>query len=301
MGTPDFACPTLSKLLDSEHEIVAVYTQAPKQANRGMKIFKSKIHQLAEENNLNIEIPTSLRNPEEQDKFKKYNADIAVVAAYGMLLPPEILVGTKYGCINIHPSDLPRWRGAAPLQRTIMAGDTKTKICIMQMDEGLDTGDIILSEDLNIDEVMNVGQLHDITAEIGARMTIEALSSIEQENVSLEKQNIKGVTYANKINKNDEKIDFNQDVKFIFNQIRGLSPYPGAYFNLEGKKYKIFEATYTEEKHNQSNGKIIGNDFSIACNKGIIHPTVIQKEGKKKTPITDFLRGNKVIIGGLCS
>ena len=176
MGTPDFSVPTLKALLDHQFEILCVYTQKPKLANRGLKITKSKIHELADSYNLKLETPDSLKTPEEHIKFKNFKADIAIVAAYGMLLPKEILEGTKLGCINIHPSSLPRWRGAAPLQRTIMSGDKTSSVCIMKMDEGLDTGDIILEEKFEIPENANCGWLHDYCANLGADLTIKTLT-----------------------------------------------------------------------------------------------------------------------------
>jgi methionyl-tRNA formyltransferase len=303
MGSPDFALPSLKKLIDSKHDICAVYTQPPKPANRGMKMLKSKIHQLAEENNIKVETPKSLRNKESQYIFQNYKADIAIIVAYGLILPNEILQGTKYGCLNLHPSLLPRWRGAAPLQRQIMAGDKKSAICIMKMDEGLDTGDIYSQYEFEISDNMNVGDLHDFTADKGAEMLISAIDKIEQNEgiKNLTPQSSEGVTYANKINKEDEIIDFNKSGEEIINQIRGLSPYPGAFTVFEGKKFKIFEAEFDniEELDDEKyiNGQIIDNSFYIKCINGIVKPISIQKEGKKRMNIEDFLRGNNIKVG----
>jgi methionyl-tRNA formyltransferase len=300
MGTPDFAVPALKELIASPHEIVAVYTQAPKAANRGMKISKSKVHEVAEANNLKVFTPTTLKNAEEQNNFKSLNADIAVVAAYGMLLPKEILIGTKYGCINIHPSLLPRWRGAAPLQRTLIEGDKKSAVCIMRMDEGLDTGDIILQENFDIPASWNLENLHNYCAEVGAKLTIKAIAQIADGSAKYIKQSEDGVLYAKKIKKEDELINFNHSGEKIINQIRGLSPFPSAYFIFEGLRYKIFEAEFVsglprsqEVARNDAEKVFINDKFQFVCADGLICPKIIQKEGKTKIKIEDFLKGIK--------
>ena len=258
-----------------------------------MKILKSKVHQFCEDSNIKIEFPKSLKNEEEQKTFIKYKADIAVVAAYGLILPKEILNGTKYGCINLHPSLLPRWRGAAPIQRTIMSGDDQTAMCIMQMEEGLDTGDIILQENLSIPNDVNAGYLHDTLANLGAEMTLEAINLISEGKSKPKAQSNEGIIYANKITKEDEEINFNKPGEVIINQIKGLSPYPAAYFKYKEKKYKIFEAIFEECQHGEKFSSIIDEGRKIACMDGFIKPTIIQKEGKKRMEIEDFLRGNK--------
>lgn len=318
MGTPDFAVPALKELIASPHEIVAVYTQTPKAANRGMKISKSKVHEVAEANNLKVFTPTTLKSAEEQNNFKDFNADIAVVAAYGMLLPKEILIGTKYGCINTHPSLLPRWRGAAPLQRTLIEGDKKSAVCIMKMDEGLDTGDIILQENFDIPASWNLENLHNYCAEVGAKLTLKAIAQIADGSAKYIKQSETGVLYAKKIKKEDELINFNNSGEKIINQIRGLSHFPGAYFIYEGLRYKIFEAEFLPARHceesllrsnpektftglpnsqdvnlNDETNLAINDKFQIACADGLICPKVIQKEGKTKMKIEDFLKGLK--------
>ncbi len=296
MGTPEFAAPALNKLIDSSHEVIAVYTQKPKAAGRGMDIKRSVIHDIAEKNNIKVFTPESLKSDEEKNIFKNLNADIAVVAAYGMLLPKEILTGTKLGCINIHPSLLPRWRGAAPLQRTIMEGDEHTAICIMKMDEGLDTGDVILKHEFDIPADKNCGWLHDEGARLGAELTLKAITLIETGKAEYKKQSDDGVTYAKKITKDDEKIDFSGTGKEILNKIRGLSPYPGANFVLDGVKYKIFDAEFITAP-NTGVGKIINDKFHISCNDAIIAPKIIQKEGKPRMAISEFLKGNKAPVG----
>jgi methionyl-tRNA formyltransferase len=297
MGTPDFAVPALENLFNSHHEIICVYTQAPKAANRGMKIFKSKIQQFAESKNLKIHTPKTLKTEEEQIFLKNLNADIAVVAAYGMLLPKAVLEAPKFGCINIHPSLLPRWRGAAPIQRAVLEGDNKTGCCIMQMNEGLDTGDTILQETIPLEDTKTSSEMHAILANLGAEMLLKALEQIENRTYKITPQSEIGITYAKKITSEEEKIDFSKPVKEIYNKIRGLANYPCAYFYLEGVKYKILKADYEENNNISELGKIIDNQFYISCNGGIIKPTIIQKEGKKPMNIKEFLNGNKIETG----
>jgi methionyl-tRNA formyltransferase len=296
MGTPEFSAPTLNKLLASKHKVIAVYTQKPKAAGRGMELKKSKIHEIAEKKKIPVFTPDSLKSAEEKNNFNALKADIAVVAAYGMLLPKEILNGTRFGCINIHPSLLPRWRGAAPLQRTIMEGDEHTAVCIMKMDEGLDTGDVILKHEFDIPETANCGWLHDQCSEIGAELIIKAIAQIESDEATFTKQTEKSATYAKKITKDDEKIDFTKKGKIVLDKIRALSPYPGAFFLLEGVKYKVFDALFSPAKNIKA-GTVLNEKFHIACADGIIIPKTIQKEGKPKMDIGEFLNGNKVGVG----
>lgn len=304
MGSPDFAIPALEKLYNSEHEVICVYTQPPKPANRGMKIRKSKIHEFAELKNLKVHTPKSLK-PEEEHKFiNNLDADLAVVAAYGLLLPKEILDAPKHGCINIHPSLLPRWRGAAPIHRAVMAGDKQTGCCIMQMDEGLDTGDILLQRTIDIPENATTGQMHDTLANIGAEMTLETLELINQGALNPKEQSEIGVTYAEKISKKESKIDFNQHVETIHNKIRGLNPYPAAFFELDGVKYKILETDFELDdniKKTSKNGEILNDKFHISCQSGTLVPKIIQKQGKKPLNINEFCNGNKIPVSSIIS
>ncbi len=300
MGTPEFAVPALRKLVAGEHEVVAVYTQPPRPAGRGHKLRKSPIHELAEAHNIPAYTPRSLKSPEEQQKFADIAADIAVVAAYGLLLPPPILEACPHGCINIHPSLLPRWRGAAPIQRTIMAGDRKTGVCIMQMDEGLDTGDILLQREYDIPDGTNAGGLHDVLAEMGAEMIPEVLKMIGDGQLSPVPQAGDGVTYAKKISKQEAHIDWNNKVEDIRNMILGLSPYPGAYFIHNDKKIKILDADIGEEEDNsEPAGTVINDDLTIKCKEGVILPLLLQRSGKKPMPTQSFLRGYKISPGNM--
>lgn len=282
MGTPAFAVPALQALINSEHEIVAVYTAPPKPAGRKMELKKSEIHLLAEENDLQVKPLKTLKDeilPE---------CDVAVVAAYGILLPKHILNSPKFGCINIHPSKLPRWRGAAPVQRAIMAGDEETAICIMQMDEGLDTGDVLRQVDLPLSREITAGELHDQTAMLGAVMTLEVIEDIA--NTTPQKQSDDGLTYAKKITKQDELIDWQKTAQEISNQIRGLNPFPGAYFLYNNEKFKIFEHEVLDASGDA--GKFL-EELIIACGQGAIKINTIQRQGKRVMNAKEFLNGFK--------
>ena len=291
MGTPAFALPALQALINSEHEIVAVYTAPPRPAGRGKKLRNSEVHQLADENDLEVRALASLK----EEKLPE--CDIAVVAAYGILLPKHILDGPKYGCINIHPSLLPRWRGAAPVQRAIMAGDDETAVCIMQMDEGLDTGDVLRQAGLPLPPTITAGQLHDQTAMLGAIMTLEVIADIE--NITPQKQSEDGVTYAKKIKKEDELIDWSKTAEEVSCQIRGMNPFPGAYFMHEGEKFKIFEHEVLDEQG--ETGEVIDDELTIACGTGAVKVKRIQRQGKSAMAAEDFLRGFKIEKGSILS
>ncbi len=282
MGTPDFAMPTLEALIASNHEIVAVYSQPPRPAGRGLRQTPSPVQLLAEKNGIPVFTPTSLKSSEEQEKFRNIHADVAVVVAYGLLLPQAILEGTKHGCINIHPSALPRWRGAAPLQRTIMAGDKTTEICIMQMDAGLDTGDVILRKTYDIAEGTTAGALHDSLAKEAPEMLLQALAQLEKGNANSVQQSDLGLTYAQKISKEEARLDFNQPAEVVLQKILGLSPFPGAWFEYKGERIKIYNASISEK-----------NEFPLACKTGTIYPTELQRAGGKRLPVTEFLAGFK--------
>ena len=297
MGSPEFACPTLEKLANSNNEIIGVYTKAPKNSGRGMKEVKSAIHKLAEKFSLNIFTPKKLKDPDELNKFKEINPDIAIVAAYGLIIPKEFLKIPKFGFINIHPSDLPRWRGAAPIQRTIIAGDEKTAICIMNMDEGLDTGDIILKKEIFLDDKITAKELHDKCSKLGADMILETLKLFEINKVIYRKQNSKGVTYAEKISSQEELLNFNLTAIEVNNIIRALSPKPGGYFIYNNEIIKIICATTEEGNKNHQPGTVIDNNLSIACKGSILKPTLLQRQGRKMIYTDAFLRGFAITKG----
>lgn len=298
MGTPYFAVPTLEKLLASEHDVIAVYTKEPKKAGRGQNEIKSPIHQLAEAHNIKVFTPKTLRGEEALQEFNALQADVAVVAAYGLLLPKAILESTKYGCINLHPSKLPRWRGAAPIQHTILSGDKETAICIMQMDEGMDTGDILMQRELPVPAQMTAAELHDLASHIGADMMIETLNALQLGGLDSHKQSEEGATHARKINRDDEKLDWGKSSFLVNCQIRTFSPKPGAYFTYSGENIKVLEAQYDDSlQHNYVPGEVIDDNLSIACAHGVLKPTLLQREGRKMIYVEAFLRGFQIPKG----
>jgi methionyl-tRNA formyltransferase len=299
MGTPQFAVPALQKLLTSKHEIIGVYTREPKPAGRGQQVNKTPVHMLAEENNVKVYHPKTLRNADNIEELKALNADIIVVSAYGMILPKAVLEAFRFGAVNIHPSKLPRWRGASPIQRTIMAGDTETSICIMQMDEGLDTGDIILEKPYPVNEEITAKELMDYLATESGDLLLEALEQIEEGTVKLRKQSEEGVTYADKFTKEDELIDWKQDARAINCHIRTLSPKPGAYFMYKGEIIKIIVAEYSMESVKAAPGTVIDDKLTIACGSGVLKPKLLQRQGRKMIYTDAFLRGFAIHMGDM--
>lgn len=291
MGTPDFAVPSLKALINSNHQIVAVYTKEPKPAGRGYSEVKSAIHQLADQHGLQVITPKNFKLDADVEQFKNLGADIAVVAAYGLILPQSILSIPKYGCINLHPSKLPRWRGAAPIQRTILAGDPDTDICIMQMDVGMDTGDILVRQNFTIPGNMTSKELHDECAQIGGDLFLQTLQQIEQGVATPIKQSEDGVLHATKISREEELINWNRSAFEIHCQIRAFAPRPGAYFELNGEKIKILAADYIMDSHDYAPGTVMDEALTIACNGGFLKPQLLQREGRKMIYVDAFLRG----------
>lgn len=299
MGTPEFAVPTLKALLSSKHRVVAVYSQPPRPAGRGQKEKPSPVHALAEAHHIPVFTPTSLKGEEEQALFKRHHADVAVVAAYGLLLPKAILEGCRLGCINIHPSDLPRWRGAAPLQRTIMAGDTTTACCIMQMDEGLDTGAVLLREEYHIPADMDAGGLHDHMASHGAMLVMEVLHQLEEGSTEPTPQQNAGATYAAKISKEEARIDWTDSAIHIHNKIRGLSPNMGAFFYYKGEAIKVWKAALAKEEHQAPAGAVLDGALTVACGTGALQLLELQRPGKKPMRSDELLRGYEIPAGSV--
>lgn len=292
MGTPSFAKPALQALIDSHHEILAVYTKPPKPSGRGQQQNLSAVHALAQEAGLTIETPANFKEFTECAKFAAYGADIAIVAAYGLLLPSPILTAFPLGCINIHPSKLPRWRGAAPIQRAIMAGDDTSATCIMKMDEGLDTGDVILMEEFSINPEMTAFELMDYCAHHGAQLLLKALEQIENGKAVYRKQSEEGVMYAKKITADEEKIDWNQSAIAVNCKIRALSPKPGAYFTYNGEIIKIIVAEYDESiMSDAAPATVLDEMLTIACGGGVLKPKLLQRQGRKMIYTDAFLRG----------
>jgi methionyl-tRNA formyltransferase len=301
MGTPEFSVPTLRMLVDAGHRIVAVYTQPPRPGGRrGLDLQKSPVHQAAELLGLPVFTPVNFRDPEERERFRALKADVAVVVAYGLLLPEAILTGTRYGCYNGHASLLPRWRGAAPIQRAIMAGDAKTGMMVMKMDKGLDTGPVALTREVEIGETMTAGELHDALMHVGAKTMAEAMVKLEMDDLPLTPQPEEGVAYASKIDKGETRIDFERDAKDVHNHIRGLSPFPGAWCEAEiggrPERVKVLGSELAEGRG--SAGEVLADDgLVVACGSGAVRLTKLQKAGGKPLAAADFLRGTPLAAG----
>ena len=299
MGTPDFAVPTLSALLGHGHEIVACYSRAPAPAGRGMALRLSPVHQAAERFGIPVLTPSTLRTPEALDEFRSHQADVAIVVAYGMLLPKDILDVPPLGCLNLHASLLPRWRGAAPIQRAIMAGDPETGVAVMKMAEGLDTGPVGMVERLVIAPELNAGEAHEILARLGADLMVRALAALGRGGLSFREQSTEGVTYARKISNDECKIDWSASAQTIHDHIRGLAPFPGAYTMIDlGKgpeRVKILRATITEGAG--APGQILDDALTIACGNGALRLLDLQRAGAKALPVDLFLRGVSLPAG----
>lgn len=295
MGTSNFAAPTLHKLIkDPDIEIIGVYTKEPKIAGRGHKIQNSPIHNLALQYNLPIFYPKSLKYTVEKQNFIDLKADFAVVVAYGLILPKEVIEGTKFGCLNIHPSLLPKWRGAAPIERSIMAGDKKTAICIIKMDENLDSGDIVTMEKITIDEKTHCSELYNYIAQKGADLLLQTVKDMISGNYKLTTQNHSQASYAKKIEKSEFLLDFNCDAYENYNKIRALNDCGSAYFIMDEKRIKIHEAELIEKTEDNENQPCLTNkDFIINCKSGAIRLLILQKSGKNKVSLQEFLNQNK--------
>lgn len=298
MGTSQFAVPALKALIESENDVIAVFTNPPEEAGRGYNITKTPINITAEEYGIEVFAPPKLTDPAIIKQITDLKADIICVAAYGKLLPLSVISAAKYQAINIHPSKLPRWRGAAPLQRAIMAGDKMTSVCIIKMTEELDAGDILAEEELEIGE-KTFSELHDLTAEIGARLLLEVIEKIKEDGVvSISQQG--EMTYAGKVTSEDLLIDWNKDARLVACQIRGLSPRPGAYFIYDNQKIKIIMANYSYEDSADSGvkpGTVLDDNLTIKCAKGVLIPTLLQREGRKMIYKEAFLRGFNIPQG----
>lgn len=292
MGTPDFAVPTLNALVQAGHEVAAVYTQPPRRAGRGKKLSPSPVHSCAEELGLLLRHPVSLKGKEAQSEFAATGADIAVVAAYGLILPQEILDAPKLGCLNVHGSLLPRWRGAAPVQRAILAGDDESGVMIMQMEAGLDTGPVRATAKTAV-ATKTAGELTQELADLGAELMIEVLGDLNA--CPPAAQAADGVTYAKKIEKAESKLGFEQTAEQVERQIRAFNPFPGAWFEHEGVRHKILSAEIVDASGVA--GTIIDDQLTIACATGAIRPATIQRAGKPAMAAADLLRGKPIAAG----
>ena len=287
MGTPQFAIPTLKKILLTSHSVKAVYSQPPRKSNRGMKLEKSPIHVLAEENNLSVRTPNSLE--EDFDYFQQLNVDLVVVVAYGQIISKQFLQLPKYGFLNVHASLLPKWRGAAPIQRSVMAQDSATGISIMKIEEQLDSGPVLLVESMKLNLSTTSGEVENYLSNIGGDKILEAIQLIEEGKARFIPQEEDKATYAKKIKKEDEIIHWNKSAKEIIAQIHGLNPRPGACFTYKEEKIKIWKAEYVAK--NDKPGLVLDNQLCISCGEGALKILEIQRPGKKIQQTKDFLLG----------
>ncbi len=292
MGTPEFAVPTLDALVAAGHEVAAVYTQPPRPANRGKKLTPSAVQQRAEEIGLSVRSPLSLRQEDAQADFAALGLDVAIVAAYGLILPLAVLEAPKHGCLNVHGSLLPRWRGAAPVQRAILAGDQTTGVMVMQMEAGLDTGPVRATTETEIGD-KTTGTLTAELAELGAELMVRVLADIDA--FPCVSQPEAGVTYAAKIDKEETKLDFSLSALEVKRQVRAFNPAPGAWFEFEGDRYRVLAADMVSV--DGAVGAVIDDQLTIACSVNAIRPTLIQRAGKPAMPTTDFLRGKAIPAG----
>jgi methionyl-tRNA formyltransferase len=321
MGTPEFAVPTLDALLAAGHEVVAVYTQPPRPAGRGKKLTPSAVQARAEELGLEVRSPVSLRNAEAQAEFAALDLDLAIVAAYGLILPQAILDAPEHGCLNVHGSLLPRWRGAAPVQRAILAGDATTGVMVMQMEAGLDTGPVRATTEIEIGS-KTAGQLTIELSELGAELMVAVLANIAA--FPSIAQSEEGVTYAAKIDKAETRLDFSASAEQVERQIRAFNPAPGAWFEFDGERYRVLSADLcsplplaggvgggslakakapspspSRKRVGNQVGVILDQILTIACGNGAIRPTLIQRAGKPAMPTADLLRGKPIPAGNI--
>ena len=298
MGTPDFSVGALRALINSQHDVVCVYSQPPRPKGRGQQVQKSPVHLCAEENGIEVRTPLNFKDNVDVSAFADLDLDVAVVAAYGLILPESILNAPTHGCINIHASLLPRWRGAAPIQRAIMAGDTESGVTIMQMERGLDTGPEISKESVEITFDPTAQSLHDALSDLGAQMIVKDIDSLaEQGTLSSTVQSEEGVIYAHMLRKEEGRIDWNKSAEEIDRQIRALTPWPGTWCETHvGKRLKVLEAVLIEESGNKQAGTIL-NDGMINCGEGVLSLLRVQPENKKPMDVKAALNGGYLLVG----
>ena len=299
MGTPEFSVPTLAEIVAAGHEVAAVYTRAPKQAGRGMAARKSPVHGWAEAAGIPVLTPVNFKDGAERDAFSALAVDVAVVVAYGLILPKAILDAPRNGCLNLHGSALPRWRGAAPIQRAIMVGDTATAAMVMRMDEGLDTGPVCLSQSITIGPDMTAGELHDTMAQDGAGLMVRALAALERDGLVCTPQATEGATYATKIDKAEARIAFERPAGAVHDLIRGLTPFPGAWFEvaIEGKTERIKVLRSVLANGEGAPGTVLDDALTIACGSGAIRLVDVQRAGKRPMSAAELLRGFNLSVG----
>ncbi len=293
MGTPDFAVPTLLELVAHGHEIAAVYNRAAKPAGRGMKLQPTPVEQQARRLGIPVLTPATLKTPEAAQEFRAHDADAAVVVAYGLILPKTILDTPKLGCFNLHASLLPRWRGAAPINRAIMAGDSESGVMVMKMDAGLDTGDVAMAERMAITDAMTAGDLHDALAPLGGDLMVRAMGALERGKLHLTKQSDEGVTYATKIEKAEARIGWNGPARAVLRHIHGLSPFPGAWCEMaiEGAPARVKILRCEIANGSGAAGEVLDDRLTVACQQGALRILDLQRAGKQPMKAEEFLRG----------
>ncbi len=303
MGTPEFSVPTLLDLVAHGHEIAAVYTRAPKPGGRGMKLQPTPVEVEARRLGIPVLTPKTLKTPDALAEFAAHQADAAVVVAYGMILPQAILDAPKLGCFNLHASLLPRWRGAAPINRAIMAGDAESGVMVMKMDAGLDTGDVAMAERIAITDQMTASDLHDALARLGADLMVRAMGALERGALQLTKQSNEGVTYAAKVEKTEAKIDFGKPSREVLRHIHGLSPFPGAWCEgqIEGAPTRIKILRCELAKGAGAPGVVLDDQLTVACGEGAIRMVELQRAGRAPMKAAEFLRGVPLKVGGKLS
>ncbi len=301
MGTPEFSVAVLAELLAAGHEIAAVYTRAPQPSGRGHRLTLSPVHEFAQSCGLEVRTPKNFKSEDERAAFAALNLDVAVVVAYGLILPQAVLNAPLHGCLNLHASLLPRWRGAAPIQRAIMAGDDVTGVQVMQMEAGLDTGPVLLSECVQINADETAGTLHDRLANVGAQLAPRALAALERGGLTATPQSEEGVIYAHKISADEARIDWTKDATNVDCHIRGLSPFPGAWFETQGGRVKVLLSRVGAGTG--APGEILDTDdgLVIACGEGAVELVTLQRAGKKAQPHAEFLRGFDLKKGDIVS
>jgi methionyl-tRNA formyltransferase len=295
MGSPDFAVPTLEAILAAGHDVACVYSQPPRPAGRGKELRETAVHAAANRHGLPVRTPLNFKSPEDREAFAALNLDVAVVVAYGLLLPKAILDAPRLGCFNLHGSILPRWRGAAPIHRAVMAGDAVTGVQVMKMDVGLDTGPVMLTATTPITEDDTTGDVHDRLSQLGAALMVEGLARLEAGNATLTEQTEDGVTYAAKVSAAEARIDWSLPAPEVAARIRGMSPFPGAWFEHEGQRIKVFNARAADGSGQP--GDVLDDDLRIACGSGAVRLTRLQRAGKGIVTAEDFQRSKRIARG----
>ena len=295
MGSPDFAVPTLEAILAAGHDVACVYSQPPRPAGRGKDLRETAVHAAANRHGLPVRTPLNFKSQEDREAFAALNLDVAVVVAYGLLLPKAILDAPRLGCFNLHGSILPRWRGAAPIHRAVMAGDAITGVQVMKMDVGLDTGPVMLTATTPISEDDTTGDVHDRLSQLGAALMVEGLALLESGKAVLTTQTEEGVTYAAKVSAAEARIDWSLPAHEVAARIRGMSPFPGAWFEHEGQRIKVFNARASEGSGQP--GDVLDDELRIACGSGAVRLTRLQRAGKGIVTAEDFQRSKRIARG----